>query len=80
MGIQRRPAFEDEAVRPKSVDIPQVYGTLLELHLVVIVQGFQIASFDIAPRFFVTQADAVIKVAHPYDGVMIVNGSISLES
>jgi hypothetical protein len=79
IGIQRRRAFEDEAAVGVS-KYPRVYGSLSESHLVIIVQGFKIASVDTAPRVFVTQADSVIEIAHPDDGVMIVNGSIPLKS
>ena len=49
-------------------------------YLVVLIQRIKIACFDQLPCFVVAQANSVVEVSEPYDRIMILDSSISLET
>ena len=52
----------------------------LQLQLVVIIQAFEVADVKQLRHMFVGEADAIVEVAKPDDGIVVVDGTISLKA
>ena len=49
-------------------------------YLVVLIQCIEIACFNQLPDFVVAQANSVVEVSEPYDCIVVLDSSISLET
>jgi hypothetical protein len=51
----------------------------LDVQLIILVEAFNVPSFNQLPGSIVAKSNPVVEISEPNDRVMIVNGAISLE-